>query len=145
MKQCFSQYVPVGSSNGFAATLPVFCQNPQEMFGLSPKKEEKTLYLRRTFFYKTIFWDDRMQFWQTPHFSPKSLKLTQRLIEFQKKVPENVPLDNQYAVKRTQSKNLAIVVNFFRSNWKTKKKILEDIVLHKIFPRPQRTEIWPHC
>ena len=58
-----------------------------------------------------------------PIFSPKSQKVTKRFIELQKKVPKNVSLDSQYAVKGTQPETLAIVRTFFARSLKNKKEI----------------------
>ena len=120
--QFFSQYVPVGSSNGFSATLSVVLPKTQEMFALSPKNLEKNTLFEKHFFYKTIFWDDRMQFWQTHQFFTDSLEMTKWVIELQKTVPKIVPLDSQYAIKRTQIKIMAIVRNFFARSLKNKKE-----------------------
>ena len=68
------------------------------------KKWKKETFIEKDLFYKTNLWDDRKQFWQTPIFFLKSLKLTKWFIELQKKVPKNVPLDSQQAVNRTQLK-----------------------------------------
>ena len=120
--QFFSQYVPVGSSNGISATLSVFfAKKPRNVCSKS-EKDGKNILFERDFFYKTIFWDDRMQFWQTHHFFTESLEMTKWVIDFQKTVPKIVPLDSQYAVKRTQIKIMAIVRNFFARSLKNKKE-----------------------
>ena len=74
-------------------------------------------------------WGDRMQFWQTPNFFPKILKVTKRLIELQKKVPKIVPLDSQYAVMITQIK-LWPLSEFIRSkSAKQKRSFLKTLFI----------------
>ena len=97
--------------------------NSPKIAAPSPKEMEKRDFNWKRLFYKTNLWDDRMQFWQTPAFFPKSLEVTKWVLELQKKVPKIVPLDSQYAVMRTQIKIMAIVRTLFARSLKNKKRI----------------------
>ena len=97
--------------------------NSPKIAAPSPKEMEKRDFNWKRLFYKTNLWDDRMQFWQTPAFFPKSLEVTKWVLELQKKVPKIVPLDSQYAVMTTQIKIMAIVRTLFARSLKNKKRI----------------------
>ena len=129
-RKCFLHKALFSSKNHFCVCRMQKCQacqgyyaNSPKIAAPSPREMEKEGFNWERLFYKTALWDDRMQFWQTPNFFPKSLKVTKRLIELQKKVSKSVPLDSQCAVMRTQIKIMAIVRTLFARSLKNRKEV----------------------
>ena len=145
VRRCFSQYVPVGSSNGFLATPPVFLPQTHEMFALSPKKLEKTLYLKRTFFSSRSSGMIECSFDKRPIFPQKVWKWQNGWSNFRRKFRKMFLWTTNMPLRERSQKFWPMSELYSLEVWKTKKKFLKDLVLLKMFLRPQRTEIGPHC